>query len=592
MAVRIATLNMNGFGSSQPDHPNNKWGRIVRVLTDNRIGVLLLQETHLTELRAQDIKRLYAKNIALFCSSHPDNPGQRDGVAIVLNKRLVCTEGAQLTVIVRGKAIQFALRCHGGELRHILCVYAPSGTAQERTVFFDWIREFYGTHPTVPKPDLMAGDFNNIEDAVDRLPIGEPPDGSVAALDELKSSLGLMITDGWRATHPNDRGYTFHRSTGDHVAFSRLDRIYSTEAMFTGARDWKIVESGIKTDHSFVAVQLSSDNTPMMGPGRPVFPLSMLKDKKLAKAMKERGIQAMAELDSMETNGMPRSDENNPQTILQKLKADWLKMGKARERAVVPKLLAEIQQLEAESTHVKQSLALLRQVSELKLKRYKQQQQNTRAKCRLEGDRPTKYWMQLNKEKVPRDGVLSFEREGLRTPEGEKVYEKDPGKMADMAREYHDTVQCDEAGPAAGRDRETDINVALNSLDARVSEEQAEMLNSLIDYEDCDRALRVAKGGTAPGLDGIQYEVWKTMHARYIEDSRFSNRSALNILKLLQAAFRDIQTHGVCERAGFADGWMSPIYKEKGERSKIVNYRPITLLNTDYKLLTKTWRRT
>ena len=37
----------------------------------------------------------------------------------------------------------------------------------------------------------------------------------------------------------------------------------------------------------------------------------------------------------------------------------------------------------------------------------------------------------------------------------------------------------------------------------------------------------------------------------------------------------------------FSDGWMSPIYKEKGERTKVVNYHPITLLNMDYKLLTK-----
>ena len=38
----------------------------------------------------------------------------------------------------------------------------------------------------------MTGDFNNIEDAMDRLPMSEPPDASVIDLDSLERTEGTQ----------------------------------------------------------------------------------------------------------------------------------------------------------------------------------------------------------------------------------------------------------------------------------------------------------------------------------------------------------------------------------------------------------------
>ena len=58
------------------------------------------------------------------------------------------------------------------------------------------------------------------------------------------------------------------------------------------------------------------------------------------------------------------------------------------------------------------------------------------------------------------------------------------------------------------------------------------------------------------------------------------------IVQSLTEVYLDIEKHGVHPDSAFAEGWMCPLYK-KNDKQEISNYRPITLLNTDYKIYTK-----
>ncbi|KAH9858877.1 hypothetical protein C2E23DRAFT_687541, partial [Lenzites betulinus] len=290
----------------------------------------------------------------IYHSSHQESPTQKEGVAIVVNRKLLTPDGAKATVLVPGRALQIALKWRGGDTRHLLCIYAPtSDGVTERCDFFEQVESYYDSHPNLPLPHLMAGDFNNVEDVIDRLPASEGSDRSVEKLDSLKMRLGLMIVDGWRKTHPTERDYTFHRGVGPAATMARLDRIYVQLDIYDFARGWAIAQPAVKTDHLLVSVQLTTPNAPEAGPGRPIFPLSMLKNKKLAAKMKQRGLKAVDELHALNVNE-PRTDEHNAQTILSDLKTDWFNAARELEKQTVPKLLREIQQLEIHLKEVKQ----------------------------------------------------------------------------------------------------------------------------------------------------------------------------------------------------------------------------------------------
>ncbi|TFK88717.1 hypothetical protein K466DRAFT_598410 [Polyporus arcularius HHB13444] len=438
-------------------------------------------------------------------------------------------------------------RVWADEMREYRYNYFVNGTgiarkpfcgAAERKRFFGQLKEYYESNPTCPKPHLMAGDFNNIEDTLDRLPTSRGNDQSVIALDELKISLGMMMADGWRLTNPNAREYTFHRGEGEEASFSRLDRMYVTPDTFKRAREWRICEAGVKTDHSLILVQLTPENATTVGEGRPIFPIRLMKDKKLTKGIKERGAEAIRELDALEVAN-ERTEKLNPQKILYRFKKEAMKLARMREREIVPRLLAEIRDLEralrriqggmqtSEREKAKDAEALTKQIRQLKQRRYKQQQENSRAAYRIHGDRPTKYWSKLHKECVPRDIISAFEKEGQLGPAGEKTYESVSERMAEMARTHHMNVQRDDETVKPADERDRDIETALESLDARTTGAQTEGLRKEITYEECLLSLRFAKNGSSPGLDGIPFEFWKTLHARYVEDARFAIDMAL-----------------------------------------------------------------
>nr|GAT44892.1 predicted protein [Mycena chlorophos] len=142
-----------------------------------------------------------------------------------------------------------------------------------------------------------------------------------------------------------------------------------------------------------------------------------------------------------------------------------------------------------------------------------------------------------------------------------------------------------DANPPNEEEREQILQRLLENIETELNPEQQEMMCTPMTEEEITEGLRLSQRNRSAGTDGLIYEFWKTLESRYQEDTR-CDRPGFNIIEMWRRVFRDVAEFGAAEGTDFLVGWMCPIYK-KGDRTEISNYRPITLLNTDHKIMTK-----
>lgn len=105
-SINIATLNMNGFTAPASQMTGiEKWSAVNHTISDYKIAILALQETHLDAALLRDIDACFGKRLSVINSQDPNNPRASVGVAFVINKTLIAPKEITTYELVEGRAI-------------------------------------------------------------------------------------------------------------------------------------------------------------------------------------------------------------------------------------------------------------------------------------------------------------------------------------------------------------------------------------------------------------------------------------------------------------------------------------------------------
>ncbi|KAJ7711609.1 Endonuclease/exonuclease/phosphatase [Mycena metata] len=254
--------------------PRNGAGGVCGRIDEPWECVRLRGLVRITEEQASDIEE-ECRRLKLFTSIDPEHPNAA-GVAIVLNKDIANIEGIETWEIIPGRALLAKIPWHADRTITVLAIYAPASSMTENKKFWETLHKAWMTR-ILPVPDMVLGDRNIVEDAIDRLPHRTDDDEAVVALTRFKDLLGLK--DGWRITNPDEKAYTFTSTSGSH---SRLDCVMVSSDLFKHSRNWNLSDApGNLTDHRMVSVDINAPGSPFIGEGRYAIPLFLVKDKKL-----------------------------------------------------------------------------------------------------------------------------------------------------------------------------------------------------------------------------------------------------------------------------------------------------------------------
>ena len=443
------------------------------------------------------------------------------------------------------RIVSILIRSNGVDV-NLVNIYAPTNLA-ERKIFFDSLHEFFIPSDAI----IIGGDFNCYDNALDKF------GGNISIHKEYESLKNdFALVDVWRNLHPGSREFTWFNSSFS--IRSRLDKFLVSRELLSPGVECNISPCPI-SDHDFVSLVFDIPTGVKRGPGVWTFNNSLLKDKDFCTTIEKfidchlRFLPSFASLqDWWEFLKLSIKEESiafshNKQRRLRKQQVSLTnKLIRLRQRLV-----------DGDDT-----VSILISDTESQLKaRWVKEIEGIMIRSRaqwLEGKRPSCYFFNLQRIKAQKSHISSvYDLNGTEVSSQEEIQ-----------KAHVDFYSCLFSEEPVGVALQDDL---LSSLQCELSSDQASSCEGQMTLDEMTFALKKMNSNKASGPDGLSVEFYV----------KFWDRLGPYLCRVLYAYYHAGE---MCESMKTSN---TRVIFKKGDRKNLKNWRPISLLNVNYKICSK-----
>ena len=445
-------------------------------------------------------------------------------------------------------------------------IYAPQ-TTTEKTQFYTHLQTTIGNLNREDNHLVIVGDFNTVMHNTQDIITGEHHNKKeVETLNQLTTDLDLH--DSWRTLHPENKDYTWSRNQP--FTARRIDYIFISSSLIPYMEQSNIV-SFAHSDHRAVCTSLAFHNY-KRGPSYWKFNNSLLKDTQYTDQINK----TIIDFSQCHNHLNPHAKWELCKIKIQEASLSYSKQKQLNKRNKAKEIQEKLTHMESKlamdagNTELKTEIVRLK--TELELHNFASAQgAQVRARIKFieEGEKNTAYFLRLEKHNASNNTITMIETEDGSTLTNQHEV------LAQQVHFYSNLYKKDQT-------LDTDNTSITNFLGQdgtipKLNAQEKQNCEGQITENEVGEALKTMKNGSAPGSDGLTTEFYKF----------FWNKIRTMLISSYTYSFANGHVSQSQQR-----GILKLIHKGQNlPREKLNNWRPITLLNTDYKILAKTLAR-